>query len=61
MNWAIVIVGAEVVFSVGYWFYAAKYKYTRDVVDSTHGVMTVLDGQSPFVEGLEAVGPTKSS
>lgn len=30
MNWAIVIVGAELLFSGAYWVYAARFKYMKD-------------------------------
>lgn len=40
MNWACVIVGAEVIFSLGFWFYKAKYHYMKE------NTLPVLDGEN---------------
>lgn len=53
MNWAVAIVGAEVLWSSAYWVYAARHKYMKEssgqlaVVGSS---VQVLDGQVVQVE-----------
>lgn len=53
MNWAVAIVGAEVLWSSAYWIYAARHKYMKEssgllmMVDSIQG----LDGQ--VIQGVE--------
>lgn len=52
MNWAVVIVGAEVLWSSAYWVYAARHKYMKEssgllVMESA---VQVLDGQAVEAE-----------
>ncbi|ETS80657.1 hypothetical protein PFICI_08186 [Pestalotiopsis fici W106-1] len=60
MNWAIIIVGAEVIFSVGYWFYAARYKYMKDTISPVDGSVAVIDGETPSIEPTEIIVSPKS-
>lgn len=41
MNWAVVIVGAEMLFSGAYWLYAARHKYMKEslVISESFGVI----------------------
>lgn len=41
MNWAVVIVGAEMLFSGAYWVYAARHKYMKEspVMSDSFGVI----------------------
>lgn len=47
MNWAVAIVGAEVLWSGAYWIYAARHKYMKESsgLDIIEGSVQVLDGQ----------------
>lgn len=57
MNWAILIVGAEVLFSGAYWVYAARYKYMKEsVLRSTPGAcaIPVINGE-PLETGAQVV------
>lgn len=47
MNWAVAIVGAEVLWSGAYWIYAARHKYTKESsgLEIIEGSVQVLDGQ----------------
>lgn len=47
MNWAVAIVGAEVLWSSAYWVYAARHKYMKETsgLALIEGSVQVLDGQ----------------
>lgn len=47
MNWAVAIVGAEVLWSGAYWIYAARHKYMKESsgLEIIEGSVQVLDGQ----------------
>lgn len=47
MNWAVAIVGAEVLWSGAYWLYAARHKYMKESpgLNMIEGSLQVLDGQ----------------
>lgn len=47
MNWAVAIVGAEVLWSGAYWVYAARHKYMKGSsgLNLIEGSVQVLDGQ----------------
>lgn len=47
MNWAVAIVGAEVLWSGAYWIYAARHKYMKESTGlfTVDGSVQVLDGQ----------------
>lgn len=48
MNWAVVIVGAEVLFSGAYWIYAARHKYMKESSSSVLSEPTgVIEGRAP--------------
>lgn len=56
MNWAVAIVGAEVLWSGAYWIYAARHKYMKEssALLTIEDSMQVLDGRT--VETEDAVG-----
>ncbi|KAJ4403433.1 hypothetical protein N0V82_010652 [Gnomoniopsis sp. IMI 355080] len=47
MNWAVAIVGAEILWSGAYWIYAARHKYMKESsgLITVEGPIQVLDGQ----------------
>lgn len=47
MNWAVAIVGAEVLWSGAYWMYAARHKYMKESqgLDMIESSIQVLEGQ----------------
>ncbi|KAH8667116.1 amino acid permease-domain-containing protein [Xylariales sp. PMI_506] len=60
MNWAIVIVGAEVLFSVGYWIYGARHKYMENSKNSVDIETEVLDGHPIATEVTKSTLPPKA-
>lgn len=59
MNWAIVIVGAEVLFSGAYWVYAARHKYMKESPAIMDEQLEVIDSETLHVAPVDITAPKK--
>lgn len=47
MNWAVVIVGAEMLFSGAYWIYGARHKYMKAPPVISDAQIQIIEGEAP--------------